>query len=522
MCIFVNTLRPEVTLRVWDMFLNEGNKVLFRIAAALFKLNEAKLMAVRDAGDLFNTLRSIGSDITDPEILIATAYKNYIPSNSKGAMKNILRSRGSSSPAVTMRKATTDNISPRLHPMTPNGAVPKDLLGLGLAHLGPADAYEKYRAGSKSVDVVKLPSSPSPSMKLMTPGNNPSLSSSSSFSMSTSSSLHTSDSITAGNSSIGSQITSDIPPPPLLATSGENSPTPHSDKHDQESVAESVDQFDPTFADPSLLFRNIGELGTGTESGVGSGVTSSSGSGRHLFVANNNSAAHKKKMERRQKKVRSGQYFAFYRADIALWRSSFRPGLEERYQKMEMARNNWKKKNSISSLRESSSGTGVNGNGGSTSIAVNDEISEKFTPLVIAEDEKNVKGVSIRPGVIRDLDEEEEERSNNNSATHSPISPSQRGSSSGGAGGVVRRPSLKDFIRRSFDAGDEGGNTPDDVLDVSDLNYNIDHAFVNTAAADELTKVKPTPTVVGVAGTIGSAAISATISRTSVSSTTNT
>lgn len=47
MCIFVNTLRPEVTLRIWDMFFNEGTKVLFRIAAALFKLHEKELIAVK-------------------------------------------------------------------------------------------------------------------------------------------------------------------------------------------------------------------------------------------------------------------------------------------------------------------------------------------------------------------------------------------------------------------------------------------------------------------------------------------
>jgi len=79
MCIFVNTLRPEVTLRIWDIFLNEGNKVLFRIAAALFKLNESKLLHVKDASDLFNVLRTIGKDIMDADILITTAYRKYIP-----------------------------------------------------------------------------------------------------------------------------------------------------------------------------------------------------------------------------------------------------------------------------------------------------------------------------------------------------------------------------------------------------------------------------------------------------------
>ncbi len=474
MCIFVNTLRPEVTLRVWDMFLNEGNKVLFRIAAALFKLHETKLMAVRDAGDLFNTLRSIGSDITDPEILISTAYKSYIPSNARGAMKNILRNRGVSSPAASMKKVTSDNISPRLHPMTANGAVPKDLLGLGLAHLGPADALEKYRAASKSID-VKSSSSSSVSSKL-------------SQEVSSSASAPASSSSTSG--SVAAETSNSVPflpsPPPVSTPpSGGNSPRPptvHSDKHDQESIADAVDQFDPTFADPSLLFHNIGELGTGN------GVNPSSG--RHLFVGNNNSSAHKKKMERRQKKARSAQTFAFYRADLALWRSSFRPGLEERYKKMEMARNNWKKKNSI----------------GVTSSPEQD-LSEKFTPLVI-EEETPVKTVPIRPGVIKDDDEDLDATS----VSESQLSPSQRGSASGAA----RRPSFKDFLRRSFDGGEEGGNNADNMLDISDLKYNIDHAFVNTAAADELTKVKPTPNT-GVAGTSAVAATGTTISRASVS-----
>jgi len=55
MCLFVNTLRPEVTLRIWDIFFNEGSKVLFRIAAALFKLHEKQLVAVK-ASDIVHAL----------------------------------------------------------------------------------------------------------------------------------------------------------------------------------------------------------------------------------------------------------------------------------------------------------------------------------------------------------------------------------------------------------------------------------------------------------------------------------
>ncbi|KAJ1419579.1 rab-GTPase-TBC domain-containing protein [Ochromonadaceae sp. CCMP2298] len=79
MCIFVNTLRPEVALRIWDMFLNEGSKVLFRIGAALFQLEEGKLLLAKDAADLFTQLKGMGRDLTDADALIALAYPSFTP-----------------------------------------------------------------------------------------------------------------------------------------------------------------------------------------------------------------------------------------------------------------------------------------------------------------------------------------------------------------------------------------------------------------------------------------------------------
>ena len=76
LCLFLNTLRPEVALRVWDIFLNEGDKVLFRIAMALFKTSEKLIVNAKDAGDLFSILRNIGSDIVDADALISLACGN--------------------------------------------------------------------------------------------------------------------------------------------------------------------------------------------------------------------------------------------------------------------------------------------------------------------------------------------------------------------------------------------------------------------------------------------------------------
>jgi hypothetical protein len=76
LCLFVNTLPTETVLRVWDMFFNEGDKVLFRIAIGLLKMHEAKLLSAREeSGELFTTMRELGREVVDADLLIATSYK---------------------------------------------------------------------------------------------------------------------------------------------------------------------------------------------------------------------------------------------------------------------------------------------------------------------------------------------------------------------------------------------------------------------------------------------------------------
>ena len=117
MCLFVNTLRPEIALRVWDMFLCEGNKVLFRISVALIKLYESKILATRDSTELFTLMKDIGKDVVDPDTLIALAYKSFNPVSSRPRKKQGNPRLGKSS--------------------AKKNAVPADLTGIGLAHCGP-------------------------------------------------------------------------------------------------------------------------------------------------------------------------------------------------------------------------------------------------------------------------------------------------------------------------------------------------------------------------------------------------
>jgi hypothetical protein len=47
----------EPALRVWDIFLNEGDQVLFRVAIGLLKLHEEEILACEDASTLYLCLK---------------------------------------------------------------------------------------------------------------------------------------------------------------------------------------------------------------------------------------------------------------------------------------------------------------------------------------------------------------------------------------------------------------------------------------------------------------------------------
>ena len=135
MCLFVNALPPETALRVWDMFLNEGCKVLFRIAVGLFKLHEKQLLAAKDAGEVYTILKGMGRNVIDADVLIATAYRSYTPPEKVSniiyaSSKNGLCMHNSkqSSFATTAKKSTSSWIASQ---------VPSVLVGIGLAHTGP-------------------------------------------------------------------------------------------------------------------------------------------------------------------------------------------------------------------------------------------------------------------------------------------------------------------------------------------------------------------------------------------------
>lgn len=52
-------------VRIWDTFLYEGSKVLFRYAVAIFLYNQEDLLSESNSIAIFNKLRSMCKEATD-------------------------------------------------------------------------------------------------------------------------------------------------------------------------------------------------------------------------------------------------------------------------------------------------------------------------------------------------------------------------------------------------------------------------------------------------------------------------
>ncbi|XP_072974808.1 uncharacterized protein [Typha angustifolia] len=76
--IFMNMLPWESVLRVWDVLLFDGNRVmLFRTALALMELYGPALVTTKDAGDAVTLLQSLTGSTFDSSQLVLTACMGY-------------------------------------------------------------------------------------------------------------------------------------------------------------------------------------------------------------------------------------------------------------------------------------------------------------------------------------------------------------------------------------------------------------------------------------------------------------
>ncbi|XP_050211861.1 uncharacterized protein LOC126662018 [Mercurialis annua] len=76
--IFMNMLPWESVLRLWDVLLFEGNRVmLFKTALALMELYGPALVTTKDAGDAVTLLQSLAGSTFDSSQLVLTACMGY-------------------------------------------------------------------------------------------------------------------------------------------------------------------------------------------------------------------------------------------------------------------------------------------------------------------------------------------------------------------------------------------------------------------------------------------------------------
>ncbi|XP_010529763.1 PREDICTED: TBC1 domain family member 2A isoform X2 [Tarenaya hassleriana] len=77
--IFVNILPWESVLRLWDVLLFEGNRVmLFRTALALMELYGPAIVTTKDAGDAITLLQTLSGSTFDSSQLVLTACMGYL------------------------------------------------------------------------------------------------------------------------------------------------------------------------------------------------------------------------------------------------------------------------------------------------------------------------------------------------------------------------------------------------------------------------------------------------------------
>ncbi|CEP18710.1 hypothetical protein [Parasitella parasitica] len=75
--LFINILPIESVLRVWDCLFYDGQKVLFRIALGIFKLNESEILAVNDPLEVFQVIQNMPKRMVDCHKLIDGTYLQY-------------------------------------------------------------------------------------------------------------------------------------------------------------------------------------------------------------------------------------------------------------------------------------------------------------------------------------------------------------------------------------------------------------------------------------------------------------
>ncbi|XP_067886707.1 TBC1 domain family member 2A isoform X2 [Heterodontus francisci] len=77
--VFVDSLQSNILLRIWDAFLYEGTKVIFRYALAIFKYNEEEILKLNDNLAIYEYLRCLTKNISEGRKLMNIAFVEMNP-----------------------------------------------------------------------------------------------------------------------------------------------------------------------------------------------------------------------------------------------------------------------------------------------------------------------------------------------------------------------------------------------------------------------------------------------------------
>ncbi|KAH7307647.1 hypothetical protein KP509_22G070600 [Ceratopteris richardii] len=80
--LFSKSLPTETVMRIWDILFNEGARVLFRIALAIFKIQEDVLLSKATLGAVLKTIQESTRTMYDPDELLKVAFSGFDGMNS--------------------------------------------------------------------------------------------------------------------------------------------------------------------------------------------------------------------------------------------------------------------------------------------------------------------------------------------------------------------------------------------------------------------------------------------------------
>mmetsp|Transcript_33599 Transcript_33599/g.94524 ORF Transcript_33599/g.94524 Transcript_33599/m.94524 type:complete len:552 (-) Transcript_33599:227-1882(-) len=76
LCLFVNSLPAEISLRIWDCLFVDGFSVLMSVALAVLKINTNVILSCNEESEAYSKIRSLGHQIVSGDQLVDMCYND--------------------------------------------------------------------------------------------------------------------------------------------------------------------------------------------------------------------------------------------------------------------------------------------------------------------------------------------------------------------------------------------------------------------------------------------------------------